>query len=183
MEPVDAIREALEASRVRCGAGRLVLIDGLTAAGKSTVADSLARALDPSGASVRVLHTDRMLHGWRGLTSLDRTLAALVESWSRGESGCWRAWDWHADAWASTHQETAPAEHEVVILEGVGAAAGPHRRTAAVTVWMETSPTAQQERWQLRGDDAEYLAQWQLDEQALHRRWGTREHADLVIGT
>lgn len=180
---MDRIRSALAGSEVRCGAGRLVLIDGLTAAGKSTVAQELAGALEAAGTPVRVLHTDQMLHGWQGLATLDRTLAALVEAWTHGHPGLWREWDWHAGTWASTHPEAAPSAREVVILEGVGAAAGPHRRAAAVTVWMETSAQEQQRRWHRRGDAEEFLAPWQLDEQELHERWGTRDHADLVLST
>lgn len=180
-EHIPRVLAALDRSTTPCGAGQLICIDGLSAAGKTTATAHLADALAARGTTVRVLHTDAMLHGWDGLPTLAATLTALVTALAEGRSGTWRAWDWHRDQWGPTHLEPPLEAGEVLVLEGVGAAAGPHRHHAAVQVWMETAPARQAERWAARSDDLDRLTAWQGAEQELHQVWDTAAHADLRL--
>lgn len=176
-----AVLGALADSTVTCGAGRLICIDGLSAAGKTTIAEELRAELTAAGVTVRVLHTDAMLHGWDGLPGLGATLRELVGDLAAGRPGRWRAWDWHSSSWGRWHPEPPLRAGEVVVLEGVGAGAGVHREHAAVQVWSQIDPDQQHERWCRRGDDLTRLPAWQRAEAALHHVWATREHADLVL--
>lgn len=179
--PADQVMALLDRSATHLGAGMLVCIDGVSAAGKSTFASDLAQALAQRGRDVRVLHTDAMLHGWDGLEHLDQTLDSLIRELAHGREGLWREWDWHQETWGQTRHEQAVNPTEVVILEGVGAASGPHRRHAAVQVWCGLATDQQAARWQARGDDLSQLPAWQLAEQALHAKWQTLNHADLRL--
>lgn len=90
--------------------GNTVLIDGLSGAGKTTLAKYLAEA-----TGTRVIHCDEFYPGWSGLMEASRIVADSVLALA--DAG-YRRWDWVADApgeWVAVD----PAEP--LIVEGVGA--------------------------------------------------------------
>jgi uridine kinase len=181
-EPRADIRAAAvlahaEAIPPTLGAGRLICIDGLAGAGKTTLAASLAAL---TGAPV--IHADELLEGWRGLPGLGATIDALLRPLAEGRPSAWRRWDWYADGWAETHP-IAPAP--LLIIDGVGSGAAAYDDLITTLVWIEADRDLRLQRGLARDGErmrAEWL-QWLDDEAALHARERTRERADLIYSS
>ncbi|WP_454229155.1 uridine kinase family protein [Propioniciclava flava] len=74
----------------RCGATRVVAIDGLSGAGKTTLASLVAARL---GAPV--VHMDDLYPGWDGLAAgVAYLVDAVLRPLAVGEPARYRAWDW-----------------------------------------------------------------------------------------
>lgn len=157
------------------GEGRLICIDGLAGAGKTTLATSLAAL---TGAPV--IHTDELLEGWSGLPGLGATIDQLLSPLAAGHPSQWRRWDWHASAWAES-RSLAPTP--LLVIEGVGAGAAAYDELITTLVWLEADHDVRRERGLARdGDDfAPHWEQWANDEAVLHVRERTRERADLIL--
>jgi uridine kinase len=166
-----------EAASPTLGAGRLICIDGLAGAGKSTLAASLAAL-----TRAPVIHADELLEGWRGLPGLGATIDALLRPLAEGRPSAWRRWDWHADGWAETNPIT-PAP--LLIIDGVGSGAAAYDDLITTLVWIEADRDLRLERGLAR--DGEHMraewVQWLDDEDAVHARERTRERADLIYST
>lgn len=165
------------ASPPTLGDGRLICIDGLAGAGKTTLSASLAAL---TGAPV--IHADELLEGWGGLPGLGATLEAVLRPLASGRPSRWRRWDWHASAWAETLALT-PAP--LLIIDGVGSGASAYDELITTLVWIEADRDVRLERGLARdGEDfAPYWEQWATDEEALHARERTRERADLIYSS
>ena len=160
------------------GAGRLVCVDGPAGSGKTTLAAALADAVP----GTVVVHTDEMLEGWRGLPGLAGSVAALLRPLASGRPGCWTRWDWYADGWAE-RREVPPAP--LLVLEGTGSWSPLVADLVTVLVWVEAPSQVRLDRGMAR-DGEQMRPQWEqfrLDEDDLHRRLRTRDHADLVVDT
>ncbi|PVG82999.1 4-amino-4-deoxy-L-arabinose transferase [Nocardioides gansuensis] len=177
----EAAREVVAFVRSRpptLGTGRLVCVDGPAGSGKTTLAAAVA-ALAPDAV---VVHTDELLEGWPGLPGLAATIEALLVPLAEGRTGRWRRWDWHASAWAETH-EVAPGG--LLVVEGVGSWAPAYSALVGCLAWVEADPDVRLDRGlerdgeQMRG----HWLQWRQDEDELHARLRTREHADVVLTT
>lgn len=167
-----------EARPATLGTGRLICVDGLAGAGKTTLARQVA-ALRPGAV---VLGTDEMLEGWDGLPGLGRSIEALLRPLAAGEYGRWRRWDWYADDWAEWHRvDPGP----LLVLEGVGCAAASYDELVTTLVWLEAPRDQRLARGIAR--DGEQMRQhwltWLEDEADLHAREQTRARADLVLQT
>jgi uridine kinase len=180
-DPALTAREVLAAAERRAptlGAGRLVCIDGPAGSGKSTLATALASAA-PHGV---VVQTDEMLQGWRGLPGLARAVESLLRPLASGRPGRWTRWDWAADDWAET-QVVPPVP--LLVLEGTGCWSPQVADLVTVLVWVEAPSDVRLDRGMAR--DGEHMRpqweQWRLDEEELHGRLRTRDHADLVVDT
>jgi uridine kinase len=165
------------ASPPTLGDGRLICIDGLAGAGKTTLSASLAAL---TGAPV--IHADELLEGWGGLPRLGATIETMLRPLASGQPSRWRRWDWHTSAWAETHALT-PAPW--LIIDGVGSGASAYDELITTLVWIEADRELRLERGLDRdGEDfAPYWDQWAADEAALHARERTRERADLVYSS
>jgi hypothetical protein len=159
------------------GAGRLVCIDGLAGAGKTTLATGLA-ALAP----VQLIHTDELLEGWGGLPGLGATIERLLRPLAAGEPSSWTRWDWHASRWAGDHPLSPGG---LLVLEGVGSAPARVDDLVTTLVWVEAPRGERFRRGRARAG-AGWRPQWErwLDDEAdLHARERTRERADLLLRT
>ncbi|WP_141013393.1 uridine kinase family protein [Nocardioides sambongensis] len=169
---------AAEEAEPRLGGTRLVCIDGLAGAGKSTLATAVGR-LRPDAL---VFATDDMLHGWSGLPGLGVTLDRLLRPLAAGRPGRWRRWDWLTGEWAEEHRVDPVA---LLVLEGVGSCANEIADLVSLTVWVEAERTVRRDRWIDR--DGEVLrghwATWADDEAAHHRVHRARERAGLRYDT
>ncbi|MEQ6902741.1 4-amino-4-deoxy-L-arabinose transferase [Nocardioides sp. YIM 152588] len=156
------------------GRGRLLCIDGLAGAGKST----LARAIAAARPETPVLGTDEMLHGWRGLPVLGETLDALLRPLATGRAGRWRRWDWVAGCWAEEHRQ-GPVP--LLVLEGVGSASAEIDDLITLGVWLEADRDERLARGLARDGAAmrEHWLTWMEDEAEHHRDHRTRERADV----
>lgn len=167
-----------EAAAPTLGTGRLVCIDGLAGAGKTTLARRIAR-LRPDAV---VLATDEMLQGWSGLPGLGASVEAMLRPLAAGERGRWRRWDWHAARWDGWY-DVDPGP--LLVLEGVGSAAASYDDLVTTLVWLEAPRDRRLARAVARDGEPmrEHLVRWLEDEAALHARERTRARADLVLET
>lgn len=167
-----------EARPTTLGTGRLICIDGLAGAGKTTLARQVA-ALRPEAV---VLGTDEMLEGWSGLPGLGASIESLLRPLAAGEPGRWRRWDWYADGWAEWHRvDPGP----LLVLEGVGSAAASYDELITTLVWLEAPRDQRLARGIARDGEQmrDHWLTWLEDEADLHAREQTRARADLVLET
>ncbi|HWI42517.1 MAG TPA: 4-amino-4-deoxy-L-arabinose transferase [Nocardioides sp.] len=160
------------------GGGRLVCVDGLAGAGKTSVGREL-RALAPQAV---LIATDEMLEGWSGLPGLGDRVDRLLRPLAAGEPGRWRRWDWEADDWAED-RVVEPAA--LLVLEGVGSAPSVCTDLITYLAWIEADRDVRLARGLARDGEAlrpQWL-RWLDDEAALHEREGARERADLIVTT
>lgn len=161
----------------RLGPVRLVCVDGPTCSGKTTLADRLAAAL--GGAPI--VHMDHLYEGWDGLPTVGERLEKWVLAPIRsGMPGRYRRYDWSHGTYAEWHE--VPLE-DVLVVEGVGAAARLVDGDATLRIWMEAPEPTRFERARIRdgGSFDPYWRSWaeaELRHFALER---TRDHADLLL--
>lgn len=172
-------RRALDLVRSRpptLGAGRLLCVDGPAGSGKTTLAE---RVHDLEPAAV-VVHTDDLLRGWDGLPGLADAIVDLLEPMAAGRPGGWRRWDWHASAFAERHTVEPGG---LLVLEGTGSWSPSYAALVGALVWIEVERPLRLRRGIERDGEAmlPHWERWQVAEDALHSRLGTREHADLVV--
>ncbi len=176
IDPAEVLAHAL-ARPPTLGAGRLVCIDGLAGAGKTTLALALADAVP-----AQVVHTDELLEGWGGLPGLGATIDTVVRPLAAGEPSAWTRWDWHGSDWAESHPLLPGG---LLVLEGVGSAPAIVADLITTLVWIE-APREDRLRRGLARDGEPMRPHWERwldDETALHARERTRDRADLVYGT
>jgi len=163
----------------RCGATKVVAIDGPSGAGKTDFAAALAQRLP----SAYVLHMDDLYPGWDGLEQAvadlhDQVLAPLA----RGERAAYRGWDWEHERYAGWH--SLPLT-ELLVVDGVGSGAGRNAELESVLIWLEADPDVRFRRG-IERDGETYLANWQrwaAQEQVLFAADMTRQRADLILDT
>ncbi len=178
MTPAEEILAHALARPPTLGAARLICIDGLTGAGKSTLASEVA-ALSPD---LHLVHTDDVLAGWDGLPGLGRSIGAFLHPLAVGRPSRWSRWSWYADRWAESRPLSAGG---LLLLEGVGSAAAAYDELITTLVWVEADLDARLARSLARdgADQHTWWEKWLVDESELHERDRTRRRADLVYAT
>ncbi|MFK0009567.1 aminodeoxychorismate synthase component I [Paenarthrobacter sp. NPDC090520] len=146
----------------------IIAVDGRSGAGKTTLAVELAARLREHH-KVSLFHLEDIYPGWNGLaTGIERYVDTVLVPLRDGQAAEWVSWDWenHADGRA---QVTLPAE--IVIVEGVGAAAEAARPMLDAVVWVE-SPGEDRRRRALDRDGGTYEPFWDT--------WAAQEDAWLT---
>jgi hypothetical protein len=160
----------------------VVALDGLSGAGKTRLALTLAQRL-PGAA---VVHLDDVYPGWDGL---EAAVPLLVEHVLRPLAGdapiTVPSWDWTRDRPGATRTLAAlgPPRPQVVLVEGSGAGARMVAPLLAGLIWLDAAEPVRRER-ALARDGAAYAPHWSrwADQEVAHfRREGTRDRADLVL--
>ncbi|WP_411374627.1 aminodeoxychorismate synthase component I [Arthrobacter sp. MPF02] len=134
----------------------IIAIDGRSGAGKTTLAVELAARLR-AHHKVSLFHLEDIYPGWNGLAAgVERYVSTVLTPLSRGEAATWVSWDWenHYDGGARV---TLPAE--IVIVEGVGAAAAGARPFLAAAIWADSPDDVRKTR-ALERDGATYAPYW-----------------------
>lgn len=134
----------------------IIAVDGRSGAGKTTLAVELAARLR-AHHKVSLFHLEDIYPGWDGLAAgVERYVSTVLIPLSRGEAATWTSWDWenHYDGEARV---TLPAE--IVIVEGVGAAAEAARPMLDAVVWAESPDDVRRTR-ALDRDGATYEPYW-----------------------
>ncbi|MGF4043776.1 aminodeoxychorismate synthase component I [Paenarthrobacter nitroguajacolicus] len=152
----------------------IIAVDGRSGAGKTTLAVELAARLRQHH-KVSLFHLEDIYPGWNGLMpGIERYVGTVLKPLSEGQAAEWTSWDWekHYDGGLNV---TLPAE--IVIVEGVGAAADAARPMLDAVVWVE-SPGDDRRRRALTRDGSTYEPYWDS--------WAAQEDewlsADAVIG-
>lgn len=178
MTSIDSFATHLTSLPPSAGATVLVGIDGFSGAGKTALAEDLARHDE-----ITVVSIEEFYVGWAGLAEGPaRAVAGLVEPLRRGETPRWRPWDWEHDTEGPAQDR--PLSSTVVVLEGCGAGARVLREHEALTVWVDADAQEREGRLRDREDWPLYAPHrdaWRRTEQALAEREGLPGAADVVV--
>jgi len=163
--------------RALAAANPVVLIDGGSGAGKSSLAARLVRRWPVSG-HVQLIALDSIYPGWDGLDEgAERALEWILRPHGRGYLGTWRRWDWEAQAEAESHA-VDPALG--VIIEGSGILRPATARLADVRVWVESAEPVRKARALARDGDT-YRPHW--DRWAAQERRHIERHDPRALAT
>jgi uridine kinase len=167
---------AIRAGPPRCGAVRLVAIDGPGGAGKSTFAKRLARAL----GGVPVVPTDDFASWDNPLDWWARLEAQVLEPLAAGRPVRWRAYDWWRQQLGDWRE--LPGS-DVVLLEGVFSTRSALAGRLSLSVWIEAPAGARLGRGLDRDslDMQPLWERWMAQEEAHYARDRTRDRADLTV--
>lgn len=155
---------------------RIVAIDGLGGAGKSTLAARLSQLV----ALGRIVHTDDFASWEEPIEWWPRLLAQVLEPLGRNEAAHYQRFDWERRELAEWH-EVAPGG--VVLLEGVTASRAAFRPYLTFSIWVETPRNERLRRGLIR-DGEGALGQWEewmAAEDAYVAAERPVERADLVV--
>lgn len=148
-------------------ANPLLLIDGRSGAGKTTLVERLVGGW-PGSEQPQVVALDSVYPGWDGLDAGAATIIdQVIEPFSRGEAGAWPRWDWAHERYAERH-EVDPGRP--LIVEGVGILQPRCVRLAPIRIWLD-APDAERRARAIARDGATYEPHWE--------RWGRQELAHI----
>ena len=170
-EVPDPLVEAL-AGAARQASRPIVLIDGRSGAGKTTLAAGLAPLL-----GAEVVHLDDIYPGWDGLEQASEhvRLHLLGSSTPR-----WQRWDWtrsRPGVWQAVASGTP------LVVEGSGVLSRANRALATFAVWVELDD-AERRRRAIERDGETYAPHWDrwaAQEAAFVEREHPAELADAVV--
>ncbi|MFJ2980053.1 AAA family ATPase [Curtobacterium sp. NPDC087082] len=170
---VEGLAAAAAGVAAASGTRLVVLVDGRSGTGKTTLGDSLAERL-----GAQVVHLDDVYPGWDGL----RAAAEAVVTDVLGERSGYRRWDWATSrpaGWAAVDPGRP------IVVEGCGALSRGSAPLASLRVWLEADDDTRWER--AIGRDGESFARewdrWAAQEAAFIAAERPAELADVVLRT
>lgn len=174
---VDMIAATLLAERDHGTHPPIVLIDGRSGAGKSTIASQVGARV----SQAVIIRLDDVYPGWHGLEAARRQLLSeILTPRAEGRPARWQRWDWAAE----TAGEWVPVDGAApLIVEGVGTLSRASRELAELTLWVELDADARKSRALARDGDAfaPHWDQWARDEDDFIAREHPHDLADVVI--
>ncbi|MFT4156555.1 MAG: hypothetical protein QM630_01295 [Microbacterium sp.] len=171
----DPVAAALEQAAVTveadirdlAAANPVILIDGQSGAGKTTLARRLATQWPLSG-QVQVIALDAIYPGWDGLDAgVHIALDRILKPHGRGYHSTWRRWDWNRQSEAEAFAVN-PALG--VIIEGSGILTPATAPLADVRIWIESGESGRKVR-ALARDGEMYRPHW--------NRWAQQEQRHI----
>ncbi|WP_278101791.1 hypothetical protein AB0870_09145 [Microbacterium proteolyticum] len=168
----DALTAAVGAVSSRVSAvgasNPVVLIDGRSGAGKSSLARRLVSAW-PGRSRVQLVALDDLYPGWGGLAEgAEYARETILLPHAKGTIGVWQRWDWEAGERAEAH---AVDPSLPLVVEGSGVLTPAAATLADVRVWVDAPDGARKDR-ALRRDGDTYRPHWD--------RWAAQEDAHLA---
>ncbi|WP_373682860.1 ATP-binding protein [Curtobacterium luteum] len=137
----------------------VVLVDGRSGTGKTTLGGALAEQL-----GAQLVHLDDLYPGWDGL----RDAADAVVRDVLGAPSGYRRWDWEASepaGWVSLHPDLP------IVVEGCGALSRASAPMATLRVWLEADDDERRRR-AIGRDGAVFEQEWE--------RWAAQEIAFIA---
>lgn len=175
---LEPILRAIAAARANSpGRSVLIAIDGRGGAGKSTLAETLARDLPDSA----LIHTDDFALGWKGGWDWVRFQAQVLLPVLEARQAKYQRYDWNSNQLAEWHD--LPVGIKALIFEGVSST----RRELAdpwdITVWVEAPEDLRRKRGLQRdGAGARHLwDRWMAQEDAWIADQKPVERCDFII--
>ena len=171
-DPVAAALDAAAASlstaiTAVAAANPVVLIDGRSGAGKTSLARALV-ARWPLRGRVQLVALDSLYPGWDGLADgVELAREQVLRPHARGFVGVWERWDWESGAPAEAH---AVDPSLPLIVEGSGLLTTETARLGDVRVWLQ-SPALSRRARALDRDGDTYRPHWD--------RWARQEDAHV----
>ncbi|WP_217183812.1 hypothetical protein [Streptomyces sp. AC495_CC817] len=148
-------------------ANPVVLIDGRSGAGKTSLARRLADSW-PLAGRVQLIALDSIYPGWDGLDAgAERATEWILRPHGRGLLGTWRRWDWERGTEAESH---AVDPSLGVIIEGSGILTPATARISDVRIWVESAEGGRKAR-ALARDGETYRPHWD--------RWAAQERTHI----
>jgi hypothetical protein len=166
--------------RALAAANPVVLIDGRSGAGKSSLATRVARQWPLTGR-VQVIALDSLYPGWDGLDAgVAHVLDGVLRPHGRGNLGTWNRWDWESEAAAESHA-VDPALG--VIIEGSGALTPATAALADVRVWVDAADPVRKARALARDGETyrPHWDRWAAQELQHLERDDPRAHATRIV--
>ncbi len=162
----------------------IVLIDGRSNSGKSTLAAEIQNIIFKDGESApRVVHMDDLYLGWNGLQAgVDYLQRFILKPLSDSYIAQWREFDW-ANPGEPGYEARNGEWREFsggtpLIVEGCGALNQLSAPLADVRVWLEVDQETRHQRWLAREGSNEYWAEWAAQEEEFYAREKSSELAD-----
>jgi len=164
----DAADGVLAAVSVVASPAPIVLIDGRSGSGKSSLAASLVARWN---GTPQLVALDDLYPGWDGLRAgVDEALRRILRPHAAHERSRWRRWDWETARWDRRDRVIEP--DRALIVEGAGLLTARTAPLGDVRVWLE-SPQRSRRRRALDRDGDAYRPHWD--------RWAVQEEEHIAV--
>lgn len=167
----------------------VVLIDGRSGSGKTSLTERLVAHQQLQGNRVQVLHVEDLYPGWDGLEAGSRSVATALDA------GGYRRYDWHREAFGAW----VPLLYECpLVIEGCGAISTENLEAARQwagrvpgieppvrvhAVWLEAGSELRMRRALARDGETfrPHWKQWAAQEERVFAITRPQQHADDII--
>jgi cytidylate kinase len=170
--PGEVLAARVRAAAKARGVPRIVvLIDGHSGAGKTTLATALAHELKAQRVALDVLYP-----GWGGL----EVGSAMVKNLLAAQDPGYRRWDWERNEPAEFHKVNPKRD---IVVEGSGCLSRSNRELATFAVWIRLDQAERRRRAIARDGEAfhEHWFRWAAQEQAFFLRERPDTLADAIV--
>lgn len=179
MLPIAEIVSNLSRAKAKLGETTLIAIDGPSGAGKTTLSQQLEHELHDAAT----IHMDDLYAGWTDALSqelYERISTQILTPLSLKSGACYQKYNWYTDKFEEWIELDCP---RYLLLEGVGAAAIPHRKWISYSVYMDVSDSLGLERVRRRDGDAiaAFIPKWQEMQRQHFDQHQTKANADLLL--
>jgi predicted kinase len=150
----------------------VVLIDGGSGSGKSSLADQLAIALPAD-----LVRLEDIYPGWDGLEAASEAIHSDILA---SENPGWRSWDWTRSAPGDWHPIDSS---RALIIEGSGSLSRRNRQLATFGIWLSLDEATRRDRALARDGEvyAPHWDRWAVQEALFAERERPEDRADAVL--
>jgi len=166
------LAERIKASAQAQGASRIVvLIDGHSGAGKTTLATELSYLMKAQHVAM-----DHFYPGWGGL----EVGSAMIPRVLAAQDAGYRRWDWKRNQPAEWHRVNPKKD---VIVEGAGCLSRANRELATFALWIRLDQVERKRRAIARDGESyhQHWDRWAAQEQAFFLRERPDTLADAIM--